>query len=36
VKLAPLRLPSRPPSRGYIRPARDPQVYVPDHAAQLV
>ena len=35
VKLAPLHLPSRPPSKGYVRPARDMQAYVPDHAAQL-
>jgi polyphosphate kinase len=31
----PLELPERPPSRGYQRPPRDTQRYVPDHAATL-
>jgi polyphosphate kinase 2 len=35
VKLAPLRLPPRPPSKGYVRVPRDMQSYVPDHAARL-
>jgi hypothetical protein len=35
VKLTPLRLPARPASQGYVRPARDMQAYVPDHAAQV-
>ncbi len=30
-----LELPARPPSRGYHRPPRDEQTYVPDHAAAL-
>jgi polyphosphate kinase 2 len=30
-----LMLPDRPPSRGYERPPRDLQTYVPDHAATL-
>jgi polyphosphate kinase 2 len=30
-----LRLPPRPPSTGYRRPPRDPDSYVPDHAAAL-
>jgi len=30
-----LKLPARPPSRGYERPPRDTQKYVPDHAATL-
>jgi polyphosphate kinase 2 len=30
-----LELPPRPPSRGYHRPPRDEQTYVPDHAATL-
>src|SRR6187200_2477154 len=28
-----LKLPKRPPSRGYERPPRDTQTYVPDHAS---
>ncbi len=32
---APIELPSRPPSRGYERPPREMQTYVPDHAASL-
>ncbi|MEV4003456.1 polyphosphate kinase 2 [Actinomadura sp. NPDC049753] len=30
-----LALPERPPSRGYERPPRDMQTYVPDHSASL-
>ena len=30
-----LRLPSRPPSQGYVRMPRDTQTYVPDYAAAL-
>jgi hypothetical protein len=30
-----LDLPQRPPSTGYVRPPRDLQTYVPDHAADL-
>ena len=32
----PLTLPMRPASRGYERPPRDTQTYVPDHAASLL
>ncbi len=35
VKPAKIRLPSRPPSQGYVRVPRDMQTYVPDHAAEL-
>jgi polyphosphate kinase len=31
-----LKLPPRPPSTGYVRPPRDMQTYVPDHAAALI
>jgi polyphosphate kinase len=31
-----LKLPRRPASRGYVRPPRHMQAYVPDHAAELV
>ncbi len=31
----PLKLPKRPPSKGYERPSRDLQKYVPDHAAAV-
>ena len=31
-----LTLPSRPPSSGYLRPPKDTQTYVPDHAAALL
>ena len=31
-----LKLPPRPPSRGYVRVPRNMQAYVPDHAAELV
>ncbi|MFF3885884.1 polyphosphate kinase 2 [Streptomyces sp. NPDC001914] len=30
-----LELPERPPSTGYVRPPRDLQTFVPDHAASL-
>ncbi len=30
-----LTLPARPPASGYVRPPRDTQAYVPDHAASL-
>ena len=36
VKPPPLDLPERPASKGYERPPRDEQDYVPDHAATLV
>jgi len=36
VQRVPLELPSRPPSTGYIRPPRDTQNYVPDHAGSLL
>jgi polyphosphate kinase 2 len=32
----PLTLPSRPPSTGYLRPPKDTQTYVPDHAATVI
>jgi polyphosphate kinase len=35
VQPATIRLPLRPPSRGYVRVPRDTQTYVPDHAASL-
>ncbi|OAH11880.1 polyphosphate kinase 2 [Streptomyces jeddahensis] len=35
VALPDLELPPRPPSKGYERPPRDLQTYVPDHAASL-
>jgi len=31
-----LEIPPRPPSQGYVRPPRDENDYVPDHAATLV
>jgi polyphosphate kinase len=31
-----MELPDRPPSTGYIRPPKETQTYVPDHAANLV
>jgi polyphosphate kinase 2 len=31
-----LQLPSRPPSRGYERPPRDMQTFVPDHASAVL
>jgi polyphosphate kinase len=36
VKPPALKLPARPPSRGYVRTPRDMQAYVPDHAAELM
>ncbi|MGH4025937.1 MAG: polyphosphate kinase 2 [Pseudonocardiaceae bacterium] len=33
VQRRPVRLPPRPPSRGYQRPQQDAQTYVPDHTA---
>jgi polyphosphate kinase len=36
VKLPPIKLPSPPPSQGYVRIPRDMQTYVPDHAASLI
>ena len=30
-----LKLPPRPPARGYVRVPRDMQAYVPDHTAEL-
>ncbi len=35
IRVEPLKFPERPPSRGYQRPPRDEQQYVPDHAAKL-
>jgi polyphosphate kinase len=35
VRRQPLKLPPRPPARGYVRVPRDMQAYVPDHAAGL-
>jgi polyphosphate kinase len=35
VKPPTLSLPTRPPSRGYVRTPRNMQAYVPDHAAEL-
>ncbi len=32
---SPMALPARPPSRGYERPSKDTQTFVPDHAAGL-
>jgi polyphosphate kinase len=36
VKQAPLRLPHRPKSSGYVRAPMDSQTFVPDHAASLL
>jgi hypothetical protein len=36
VTRLPLTLPTRPASRGYERPPRDTQTYVPDRAASLL
>ena len=36
VQPRPLKLPSRPPSQGYIRAPRESQTFVPDHAAELL
>ena len=35
VQPAPIKLPPRPPSQGYVRVPREMQTYVPDHAASL-
>jgi polyphosphate kinase len=35
VQLAPITLPPRPSSQGYVRAPREMQTYVPDHAAAL-
>ncbi|TYK44505.1 polyphosphate kinase 2 [Actinomadura decatromicini] len=35
VEPKPLELPERPPAKGYERPPRDMQTYVPDHSAAL-
>jgi hypothetical protein len=35
VTTVPLKLPKRPPSKGYERPSRDTQTFVPDYAASL-
>jgi polyphosphate kinase len=35
VQRQPLQLPPRPEPQGYVRPARDTQTYVPDHAGEL-
>jgi len=31
-----VKIPPRPPSRGYVRTPRNMQAYVPDHAAELM
>jgi polyphosphate kinase 2 len=36
VQRLPIELPPRPPSTGYVRPPRDNQNYVPDHAGTLL
>ena len=36
VTRVPLTLPERPAPEGYVRPPRDTQTYVPDHAAELL
>jgi len=36
VRLKELKVPTRPAPKGYERPPRDAQTYVPDHAASLV
>ena len=35
VERARLELPTRPPTTGYLRPPRDTQTFVPDHARDL-
>ena len=35
VKPRSIKIPKRPPSKGYERPPKDEQTYVPDHAATL-
>ena len=36
VRQPTLKLPPRPPAKGYVRIPRDMQAYVPDHAAELL
>jgi polyphosphate kinase len=36
VQRAPIKLPQRPPSQGYVRVPREMQTYVPDPAASLI
>ncbi len=36
AKPPPMALPTRPPSKGYERPSKDTQTFVPDHAAGLL
>jgi len=36
VKPPSVKIPARPPSRGYVRTPRNMQAYVPDHAAELM
>jgi polyphosphate kinase len=36
VKPAPIKLPRRPPTQGYVRAPREMQTYVPDQAASLI
>ena len=36
VTVAPLNLPDRPASRGYMRPPKDTQTHVPDFASKLL
>ena len=36
VERDPVRLPERPAPTGYVRPPRDSQRYVPDHASTLI
>jgi polyphosphate kinase 2 len=36
VQRAPIKLPQRPPSQGYVRVPREMQTYVPDHAASFI
>jgi len=36
VKRPSVKIPARPPSRGYVRTPRNMQAYVPDHAAELM
>ena len=36
VQLPKIKLPKRPPARGYVRPPHDDQLFVPDHAATVL
>ena len=36
VEHSEIEMPKRPPSQGYLRPAKDTQTWVPDHAATLL